>query len=798
VTTSTGKTINVLTSKVPLRDENGSIIGVLGSYLDISAYKRTEEALRTSEQHLRKSQEVAHLGSWELDVTRNQLTWSDETYRIFGLQPQEFGATFEAFLSFVHPDDRGAVEAAYHDSIAEGRDSYEIEHRIVLPGTGQVRVVHEKCDHVRDPAGGIIRSIGVVQDITERRKADEDLRQSEERFRTLVDLSPVAMLVSIGVEEKVEFINRRFTELFGYTVKDIPDVAHWWPLAYPDERYRQEVGALWTQRVEEAVRNHAETGPVETEVTCRDGTRRFVEFRLVSIGSKNLVFATDLTGHKAAMDEIRSSKAFLDNVIDMSPFSMWISDREGTIIRVNRSLCDAIRLHPEDIVGKYNVFHDDNLKKEGVMPKVKEVFENRNATRFSIPWRAADAGTSGFVRARDMYIDVSMFPIADVQGRLANVVCQWVDITERRRAEEALRQSEHRVQTLLTAIPDMMFIITRDGTYRDYRMPEGAVPAVPPDQIVGTNVRDSGFSAATTAAILNNIANALDTREIQVFDYQLELPQGPRQYEARLVALGHDEVLGIVRDITERKKAEHERETLIRDLEQKNAELERFTYTVSHDLKSPLITIKGFAGMLEDDAQKRDAVQLKKDVRRITDAAETMQQLLTDVLELSRIGRIVSPPETAEFGDIAREAAGLLAGPIAERGVTVEIAPGLPAVNVDRARIREVMVNLIENSIKYMGSQLKPVIRIGVEYDRGAPVFFVQDNGIGIERRYIDRIFNLFEKLDPSTPGTGVGLTIVKRIIEVHGGKVWADSEGAGKGTTIRFTLPGPEEPGGR
>jgi signal transduction histidine kinase len=248
--------------------------------------------------------------------------------------------------------------------------------------------------------------------------------------------------------------------------------------------------------------------------------------------------------------------------------------------------------------------------------------------------------------------------------------------------------------------------------------------------------------------------------------------------------------------ITDRKLIEKQREALIRELEQKNAELERFTFTVSHDLKSPLITIKGFAGLLEDDARKCDPVQLKKDIHRITTAAETMQELLADLLELSQVGKIVKPPEKTGFGTIAREAVDLLAVPLAERGVTVGIVPDLPVVNVDHARIREVMVNLLENAIKFLGDQPDPVIRIGVDMEGETPVFFVQDNGIGIDPRYLERIFNLFEKLDVSRHGTGIGLTISRRIIEVHGGKIWAESEGLGKGTTFKFTLPGVPDTG--
>jgi signal transduction histidine kinase len=247
--------------------------------------------------------------------------------------------------------------------------------------------------------------------------------------------------------------------------------------------------------------------------------------------------------------------------------------------------------------------------------------------------------------------------------------------------------------------------------------------------------------------------------------------------------------VGIAREITERKKAEIEREILIGELETKNAELERYTYTVSHDLKSPLVTIRGFLGYLEKDALAGNTQKVRDDVRRIEDATNKMQTLLSDLLELSRIGRLTNEPSEALFTDIVKDAVELVHGQIEARSLVIEIQDTPAKVNGDRTRLTEVIQNLVDNAVKFMGSQPKPQVTIGaVTNDANETVFFVRDNGIGIEKQYHDRVFTLFNKLSAETEGTGIGLTLVKRIIEIHKGSIWIESE-PGKGTTFYFTL---------
>jgi len=234
-----------------------------------------------------------------------------------------------------------------------------------------------------------------------------------------------------------------------------------------------------------------------------------------------------------------------------------------------------------------------------------------------------------------------------------------------------------------------------------------------------------------------------------------------------------------------------QRQTLISELENKNAELERFTYTVSHDLKSPLVTITGFLGFLEKDATNGRLERVKSSINRISNAAKQMQSLLNDLLELSRIGRLMNAPEDIPFGEIIHDAVDHLRGGLDDINAIIEIQRDIPTIRGDRVRLMEVIQNLIENAIKYSNPQMRLRIEIGTNgyNERGCPVFYVRDNGIGIEPQYHERIFGLFNKLDPQSEGTGIGLSLVKRIIEVHNGRIWVESQ-VGKGATFYFSLP--------
>ncbi|MDH3343978.1 MAG: ATP-binding protein [Desulfobacteraceae bacterium] len=258
-----------------------------------------------------------------------------------------------------------------------------------------------------------------------------------------------------------------------------------------------------------------------------------------------------------------------------------------------------------------------------------------------------------------------------------------------------------------------------------------------------------------------------------------------------------------LQEVSERKRAEaalkgneKKLETLLAELAAKNSELETFVYSVSHDLKTPIVTIEGFIGALREDFGNLISKDGEKYLDYIGDAARKMEILINDLLELSRIGRLTVKKTEFPFGDLISEVLKTLQPRIEERGIQVNVDEKLPLVYGEKKRLVQIMENLVSNAVKYLGKENpSPRIEVGVRENDDQKVFFVRDNGIGIEERYFEKIFEVFQRLPAAKKigeGTGIGLAIVKRIIEHHGGRVWLESD-LGKGTTFFFTLKDKE-----
>jgi PAS domain S-box-containing protein len=382
---------------------------------------------------------------------------------------------------------------------------------------------------------------------------------------------------------------------------------------------------------------------------------------------------------------------------------------------------------------------------------------------------------------------------ASVMGWLAEMQAKLVRIEHKRnRAENALRESEEKHRILFRDSPDAYLIIVEgvfvdcnraaeamlhgDRTHIIGQHPQMLSPEFQPDGRKSSEVAEEKI--AETLQIGNSLFEWVH-RRLDGTDFYVEVSI------AFMILDGKPALFTTWHDITKRKQAE-------RELLDKNSELERFTYTVSHDLKSPLITIQSFAGQIMQDVEAGRYARIDGDLKRITAASSKMTALLNDLLELSRAGKMMGTPACIVMVRLISDVLSRLAGSLQQRQIEVFAQPEFPSVHGDPQRIVTVLQNLLENAIKYMGDQTSPRIMIGSRLDGAAIVFYVSDNGQGIEQRFHENIFGLFNKLDNKNEGTGIGLALVKRIIEVHGGRIWVESEGLGRGSTFCFTLTPP------
>lgn len=332
-----------------------------------------------------------------------------------------------------------------------------------------------------------------------------------------------------------------------------------------------------------------------------------------------------------------------------------------------------------------------------------------------------------------------------------------------------------------------------DGTCLDLLPERGDTPVI---VVTGTGDEETAVLAMKQGAsdylikdpqgnylvtVPHTVTHALDRKraEDQLHRYHAHLEQLVKERTAKLEA-----------EIEERKVAQAEREQLIAQLETQNAELERYAYTISHDLKTPLLTISWCLGALEENLAEGDLDEVKRQASRVICSSRTMLRMLDELLELSRIGRTTHPAEYVPLQELVAGALELLSNRIAEKAVHVEVAPELPVLRGDRQGLGNVVQNLVENAVKYLGEGPDRRVEIGSRHDGDQTVCFVRDNGIGIAPRHQERIFGLFNQLDARAEGTGVGLALARRIIEVHGGRLWCESEGEGRGSTFCFTVP--------
>ena len=494
-------------------------------------------------------------------------------------------------------------------------------------------------------------------------------------------------------------------------------------------------------------------------------------------------------------ERLRESEERYRAIVESAVFGIYQSTPVGRFLRVNTALARIYGYNSaQEIIGSINDMS-------------RQIYvDSRDRERF-LKSLQTDGFVTGFV-ARNyrkdgavIWISSTARAVKDSRGNIEYFEGTVEDITEKQNLEQARQLSEERYRLISSVMSDYVFSNVQNEkgdivlnwvagafeqisgyTVDEFNARGGWTSTVHPDDLEkDAQDMEKIHRGETVISELRTIHKDGTIRWVRNYAHPVWDSQ-----QKKLIG-----IYGAVQNITERKRIEQERENLIRELEAKNAELEQFTYTVSHDLKAPLITIRGFLGFLLNDAQTGNTKRLEADIERIGSAADKMHALLNDLLDLSRIGRMMNEPVEIDFKELALEAQELLQGRFQERGIQLVVRDSLPKVYGDRQRLLQVLQNLMDNAAKFMGDQQNPRIEVGhtASPQQGFAALYVSDNGMGVAPEYHEKIFGLFNRLMPAIEGTGVGLALAKRVVEFHGGRIWVESR-TGEGSKFYFTLP--------
>ncbi len=607
-------------------------------------------------------------------------------------------------------------------------------------------------------------------------KTEEVLRESEERYRYVVENANEAIFVA--QDGMLTFVNPQSVEMTGYSEEELTSIP-FKEFIHPEDRdmvFERHLKRLTGEELPHVY---------PFRIIDKGGDTKWVELDAVRViwngKPATLNFMSGITERmqmeemlRASEKQLKETNDYLDNIIKSSADAIVVVDMEGIVRAWNRGAEDYMGYTADEVIGTPNKnFFADPEEADRIMKIVLRggMLKNHRATVLNKD-------------KKPVHINMSAALLRDKDGVPIGTVRVSRDITKEAELEARIKDERDKSNLIFETIPDGVYIVSPD--YEVQFMNQVLIDTFG-DCIGGIcykafHNREEPCPRCKNAEVMQGKTVRWEWHSHRM-NRTYDLIEMPLRFSDDTISK-----LTIFRDITERKRVEMERERLLRELEAKSAEMERFTYTVSHDLRSPLYAIQGFTNLAREDLEQGKLENVASELERTENAATKMDRLLNDTLQLSRIGRVANPPEDVPFGEIVEEALEQTAEHIKSSGAKISTANDFPTVHVDKMRIVEILVNLITNSIKYRDEQQNPQIEIGYRVEGGDTIFFVKDNGMGIDPSQHEKVFELFYQVDRSGNGTGAGLAIVKRIIEVHGGRIWLESE-KGKGCTVCFTL---------
>jgi PAS domain S-box-containing protein len=788
---------------VPLRNPYGKVIRWYGTLTDIEDRRRAEETLQLLSHDLQESkarfeeaQRITHVGYWERDLVSSRITWSDETYRIFGLQPQEHPMDVDALPQKIHPEDWEFVSRAVNDALAGG-PRYNVEYRVLRP-TGELRIVHSEGDVKRDASGRPSQMFGIVQDITDRKRAEEALKRSEFYLREGERLAQMGSWAfnPLGF---FDYWSQEVFQIYGLDPQQgAPTLERYLATLHPQDR--EGVADTITKM-------HAERSgcDVKKRIVRPDGVQRYIRCVGIPVVEGEVLkgflgTAMDITEQELLTQELERQQAYLTEAQKLTHTGSWVwnlvtderfwSEETFRIFEI-----DPVKVKPDWSVIVDRVHPDDRASLE----------QQKEMESTQTDWAESEADFRIVVPdGKIKHLHYIAHPVMDASGRITEVLGTTMDVTERRRIEDSLRRSESHLAeaqrlthtgSWILNVADRKLVHLSDEWFRIFGFDpaEGAPPWEKHIERIHPDHRLQWKSILERAIVEKTDYDGV---------FRIVLPEGTVRW---IHTVGHPvltasgelvQFVGSSTDVTERKSAEQERERL-RQLEDDLAHINRVSMmgemaaSLAHEIKQPIAAAMTSANSciewLAHEPPNLDRARAA--AAKIDKYGNRAAEIIDHIRSLYR--KSPSQRELIDVNAIVHEIFTLLQGEAIRYSIAMrsELARELPKIKADHVQLQQVFMNLILNAIEAMREEGGELMVKSQQQD-GQLLFSVSDTGPGLQVGNVDQIFSAFFTTKPQ--GSGMGLAISRSIVESHGGRLWATAND-GRGATFHFTLPTEE-----
>ena len=763
-----------------------------GIVQDITDRKHTEEALRASEARLKFAQDAAGAGLWHWDLVTGHWYWSDQLYRLFGWDPNTSPpVTIDEWRAALHSDDRERAEANLMRALTNGTPVAN-EDRIVLP-SGEVRWVNALGRTTYDADGKPLSVSGICIDITDRKRAEESLRISEEKFARAFYGSTAAMTLTSVEDGRLLEVNDRFAEMSGFSReeavgKTTAELRIW---KNPADQ-AQFVSVL---RRDGSVRGEYSFVRPDGQTWTGVVSAQLLQLAGEPTGISSIV---DITARKQAEEALRTSEAIarqrlveLETVYQTAPIGLCVFDENLRWIRLNRVVAEINGRPIEDHIGRTpsEIVPDVGTQAEEALRTIL-----RTGERLDFEMRGTTAAQPGVERVWSEH----WVPMKDPDGRIVGISVAAEEITDRKRAAEALAASEERYRTLAENAPEAIARLDQDMRFTYINEHGARLFGLRPGDVIGRTLAEIVRDPPLAALWQKQFDEVRARGEHRTVDGEFESPVFGHQFLSVLLVPERSaafSMLGIARDITPLKQVEDALRKSEAALREANRHTNEFLAWLSHELRNPLNVIRGNVTLIEQAGLESE--QAKRALPRLARQVALIGRLLDDLLDVTRIskGKIHLQPEHIALSELVRAIGEDHREAFERQEIHFEVfVPDGPVrAEVDRARISQIVGNLLQNAAKFTPAAGHVSLSLMRAADDQA-IIEVRDDGAGIRQELLDRLFEPLVQdermIAKSQGGLGLGLALVKGLVELHGGTVSVASDGPGRGSVFAVRLP--------